>query len=163
MGKGRYIGAVPRKLSDGDKHFIKLIEEGNKKAPSFREAYPDHVQVVRWNTAEPGSPARQRASELIVSAAKNKLQAKYMQGAIITYQDKMQEFSEESIDTAIDLVKNARSEKVRADLAIEGMRHQVGTPVQKIAIKEDKTVYLTFTKPEKTPIEGEVVPPKQLD
>ena len=44
----------------------------------------------------------------------------------------MEKFSELSVETAIDLGENARSEKVRADLAIEGMRHKVGTPVQKV-------------------------------
>lgn len=155
--KTKYLGAIPRQLSDEDKLYIKLIGDGKKKAPSFREAYPSHPQVMRWNQTEPGSPDHQRAAELVIAAAKNKLQAKYMRGAIITYQDKMAEFAEKSIDSAIDLVENARSEKVRADLAIEGMRHQVGTPVQKIAVKEDKTVYLTFEKPKPDPIEGEVV------
>lgn len=131
-------------LSAEDKEFIKLIEAGSKKAPAFRQAYPNHPQVVRWHNSESGSPDRQRATELIIAAAKNKLQAKYMQKAIKTYQDKMEEFSNRSLDTAIELVSSARSEKVRADLAIEGIRHKIGTPVQKVAVRESKTVYLTF-------------------
>ena len=78
----------------------------------------------------------------------------------MTYQDKMEEFSALSLETATDLVKNARSEKVRADLAIEGIRHKIGTPVQKIAVKEDKVVHITFGEPpkdESSVIEGEVV------
>jgi hypothetical protein len=138
---------VPRQLSAGDKEFIKLIEEGKKKSVSFRTAYPEHPHVIKWHNSEPGSPDHQRAAELIVTAAKNKLQAKYMQGAITTYHDKMEQFSEKSLDTAIDLVENARSEKVRADLAIEGMRHKVGAPTTKVQVQEEKTVILTFTKP----------------
>lgn len=157
MGKGRYLGSVPRQLSDGDKEFIKLIEKGSKKAPAFREAYPDHNLVQKWHNSERGSPDHQRATELIIAAAKNKLQAKYMQNAIKTYKDKMEEYSEASLDTAIELVKGARSEKVRADLAIEGMRHKVGTPVQKVAVQEEKTVYLTFGKPPKEVIDGESI------
>lgn len=154
---------VPRQLSEQDKLYIKLIGDGSKKAPAFRQAYPEHPQVIKWNQAEPGSPDRQRAAELIIAAAKNKLQANYMNKAIVTYQTKMEEFSNRSLDTAIDLVENARSEKVRADLAIEGIRHKVGTPVQKVAIKEQQTVYLTFGAPPsedgipKEPIEGEVL------
>lgn len=156
MGKGRYIGTVPRQLSTGDKEFIKLIEEGSKKAPAFRKAYPEHPHVIKWHNSERGSPDHQRATELIITAAKNKLQAKYMQSAIVTYHDKMEQFSEKSLDTAIDLVQNARSEKVRADLAIEGMRHKVGTPVQKVAIQQQKTVILTFGTPPEEYIDGEV-------
>lgn len=164
MGKGRYIGSVPQQLTSGDKEFIKRIEAGEKKAPAFRAAYPEHPQVITWKTSEPGSPDHKRAMELIVQAAKNKLQAKYMRGAIVTYQDSMEKFSELSVETAIDLVENARSEKVRADLAIEGMRHKVGTPVQKVQVQENKLVILQFGDPpkEKTEysesfIEGEVV------
>jgi hypothetical protein len=164
VGKGRYLGTIPRQLSPEDKHFIKLIEGGSKKAPAFRESYPNHPAVIKWRVSEPGSPDRHRAIELIISAAKNKLQAKYMQSAIVSYQDSMEKFSELSVKAAIDLVENARSEKVRADLAIEGMRQKIGTPVQKIAIKEDRTVTLVFGDPPKEEqefgqeiIEGEVV------
>lgn len=159
MGKGRYLGTIPKQLTPEDKEYIKLIEAGAKKAPAFRASYPNHPAVVRWLRSEPGSPDRQRASELVIQAAKNKLQAKYMQGAIVSYQDSMERFSNLSLETATDLVKNARSEKVRSDLAIEGIRHKVGTPVQKVAVQERKTVYLTFGKPPDEPIEGEVVDP----
>lgn len=169
MGKGRYIGSIPRQLSEEDKTFIKLIESGMKKAPAFRAAYPNHPSVIKWMDFKDKSgvdPAtRQKLSELTVQAAKNKLQAKYMQGAIVTYQDSMEKFSQLSVETAIDLVENARSEKVRADLAIEGIRHKIGTPVTKVAVQEKKVVYLTFgnTNDEPTPlpqrevIDGEIV------
>ena len=147
MAKSRYLGSVPRKLSNEDKEFIKLIEAGSKKAPAFRQAYPNHPAVKKWKNSENGSPDKQRAIELIIAAAKNKLQAKYMQGAIISYADSMEKFSNLSLETATELVQSARSEKVRADLAIEGIRHKIGTPVQKVAVKEEKTVYLTFGKP----------------
>ncbi len=156
MGKGRYLGTIPQKLTDEDKEYIKLLEAGAKKAPAFRTAYPNHPAVRKWFLSEPGSPDRQRAAELVWAAAKNKLQAKYMQGAIVSYQDSMERFSNLSLETATDLVKNARSEKVRADLAIEGIRHKIGTPVQKVAVKEEKTVILTFDTPPPV-VDGEVV------
>ena len=70
-----------------------------------------------------------------------------MQKAMVSYQDSMEEFSELSLATAKELVVGARSEKVRADLAIEGIRHKIGTPVTKVAVQEKKVVYLTFDKP----------------
>lgn len=147
MGKGRYVSPPPKQLSDGDKEFIKRIEKGEKKAPAFRASYPDHPWVIRWRETEPGSPDHQKAMERIVAAAKTKLQSKYFTKALTTYVDKMEQFSEHSVDTAIELVKGARSEKVRADLAIEGMRHKVGTPIQKVAVHEKKEVILTFNNP----------------
>lgn len=144
MGRGRYIGTTPQQLTKEDKEFVKLIESGSKKSSAFRTAYPNHSAVQKWFLSEPGSPDRQRAAFLVVEAAKNKLQAKYMQGAIVSYQASMDRFSDLSLAAATDLVQNARSEKVRADLAIEGIRHKIGSPMVKAMIQEEKTVYLTF-------------------
>lgn len=147
-------------LTDEDKQFIKLIEAGTKPSPAFREAYPEHEAVRFWGMTATGSPERQKASEIIKDAAKGKLRTKHISRALATYQDKMEEFSTLSLETATDLVQNARSEKVRADLAIEGIRHKVGSPVTKVAVQESKTVILTFGEPPKDDreiIEGETV------
>ncbi len=135
------------KLTDGDKNFIKLYEAGEKPSAAFRQAYPDHDAVRFYLITEPGTPERQKASEVLKDAAKTKLQAKYIKNALMTYQDKMEQFSELSLETATELVVSARSEKVRADLAIEGIRHKIGTPVQKMAIQEKKVVHITFGRP----------------
>lgn len=149
MGKGRYVSPPAKQLTPEDKEFAKRITDGEKKAPAFRASYPNHPWVVKWRNSEPGSPDRQMAMERVVAAAKTKLQSKYFVRALTTYQDKMDEFSELSLETATELVKNARSEKVRADLAMEGIRHKVGTPTQKIAVQEKKEVILTFSPPPK--------------
>lgn len=147
---------MTQQLTPGDKEFIKLYEDGAKKSAAFREAYPEHAASIAYKMTQPGTPDRQKASEMLADAAKFKLQAKYIKRAIMTYQDRMEEFSKLSLETATDLVQHARSEKVRADLAIEGVRHKVGTPVQKVAVQEEKTVYLTFGKPPRDDvIEGE--------
>lgn len=138
---------MPGLLTPGDKEFLKLYEDGTKPSAAFRQAYPDHQAVVNYMTTETGTPERQKASEVLKDAAKTKLNAKYIKNALSTYHDKMEQFSALSLDTATELVQHARSEKVRADLAIEGIRHKVGTPVQKIAVQEQKTVYLTFGAP----------------
>jgi hypothetical protein len=162
---GRKYVTVPRQLSDEDKTYIKLLGDGERKSPAFKTAYPDHPAVKRYFKAVADGKDQDyinRQSLLINQAAKTKLQAQYMQKAIATYQDKMEEFSILSLETATELVQTARSEKVRADLAIEGIRHKIGTPVQKIAVKEDKVVTLQWAKPtqekdEDEIIEGEVV------
>lgn len=135
------------KLTPEDKAFIKLYEDGSRPSTAFREAYPTHPAVIKWTQSEPGSPDHQKAAEAIKQAAKFKLGSKYMKKALTTYQDSMEKFSQLSLETATDLVVNARSEKVRADLAIEGIRHKIGTPVTKVAVQEKKVVYLTFDKP----------------
>lgn len=160
---GKHLGTPPPQLTVEDKEFVKLHQSGSKPSTAFRAAYPKHPAVIKWNLSENGSPDKQKAAELIKYAAKNKLNAKYMQGAIVSYQDSMERFSNLSLVAATDLVQNARSEKVRADLAIEGIRHKVGTPVQKVAVQERKTVILTFGQPAKDDRQViDVVPEAQM-
>lgn len=144
---GRYLGGIPRALSDEDKSFIKLVQAGERRVTAFRLSYTNHPSVIKWNQSEPGSPDRQKAAESLKQCSQNKLQTLHIQKGLKTYAESMKRFSELSLETATDLVQNARSEKVRADLAIEGIRHEVGTPVQKVAVQEQKTVTLTFAKP----------------
>lgn len=160
------------KLTEGDKDFIKLTESGDKPSAAFRVAYPDHDAVHAYVLSESGTPERQKASEVLKDAAKTKLNAKYIKNALMTYQDKMEAFSQLSLETATDLVVNARSEKVRADLAIEGIRHKIGSPTVKIASQESKVVHITFGEPPKdealmnsgsTIIEGEVIPDDDMN
>lgn len=146
-----------QQLTPEDKEFIKLHQEGVKNSAAFKEAYPAHPAVLAWNISKSGSPERQKAAEMVKDAAKTKLNTKYIRRALATYLDKMEEFSVLSLEAATDLVQHARSEKVRADLAIEGIRHKIGTPVQKVAVQEEKTVTLTFAKPKEEIIEGEVI------
>jgi len=146
-----------QQLTNEDKEFIKLHTDGVKNSKAFREAYPTHPAVIAWEESQPGTEERQKASEILKDAAKNKLSRKYITRALTTYQDKMDEFSQLSLETAIELVQDARSEKVRADLAIEGIRHKIGTPVQKVAVKEERLVTLTFSRPASPIVEGEVV------
>ena len=146
----QYQKLPPKQLTPEDKTYIKLLGDGDKNTAAFREAYPDHKAVVRWHDTrklELGDPLRVRANDLLMQAAKNKLLSEYMSKAMTTYTDSMEKYSELSLETAIDLVQNARSEKVRADLAIEGIRHKIGTPVQKVAVQEQKTVHISFGKP----------------
>lgn len=146
--------ATEQQLTEGDKQFIKLVTDGEKKSAAFRSAYPEHVAVVFWGMAKTPEEM-QKAREAIKDAAKNKLATQYISRAMMTYQQKMEEFSTLSLETATDLVKNARSEKVRADLAIEGIRHKIGSPTVKVAVQEQKTVYLSFGKPPKD--ESEII------
>ena len=110
-------------------------------------AFPDDHRVIKYidavKTKAPKEEKR-RPSQLVSQASKDKLQTQHMQSALTTYMDRMEEFANKSMDTAIDLVENARSEKVRADLAIEGMRHKGGSPVQKMQVQQEQNIVITF-------------------
>ena len=157
--KGRYK-RIPRPVTAEEKHFISLVGRGMKRSKAFREAFPTHKHVLA--RAEAKTPEEKRVmNQRIVQASKDRLQSKHIQSAMQQYNKKMEVFTDKAVDTAIDLVEHARSEKVRADLAIEGMRHRVGTPVQKVQVQEEKNVILTFGTPHKDDkddiIDGEVV------
>lgn len=158
-GRGRYprVMQVP---SAEDKEYIRLLNTGMKKSAAFRKAYPNHATVRRYEDSV--GEERHKAAVSIRKTAYDKLDSKYMQKAVNQYQKRMDVFSDAAVETAIELVTNARSEKVRADLAIEGMRQKVGTPTQQVSVQEEKQIFIGFgTPPERDNlddiIEGEIV------
>lgn len=160
--KRKYV-SVPRPLSEEDKLFIKLVKEGKvNRSKAFRMAYPNHPHSVAYREAFAGNSkeARKRAAELSVQSSKSKLQAQYMQKGLEEYQNKMDTLADKSLNVIDTLLDKARSEKVRADLAVEMVRHKVGSPTQKIAKAEKKTVYFGFGPP---PKEREVVEAEIID
>lgn len=147
MPRDRKYKAVPRPLSTEDKVFIKLVSEGMKKTHAFKIAYPNHESVMRYMDVtkdKEDAAVRTRAAGLVIAAAKNKLQTQRIQGALVTYQSRMDLLAEDALDVAEKIMKEGKSEKVRADLSVEFIRHKVGTPVVKQQIQEDKTVVLVF-------------------
>lgn len=157
--KGRYK-SVPKPVTSEEKHFISLVGRGLKRSVAFRQSFPGHPTVIAYNSAATPEEKR-RLSQSIVTLSKSKVQTKHIQNAMVQYNKKMEQFTDAAVDTAIDLVQNARSEMVRKDLAIEGMRHRVGTPVQKVQVQQEKNVTLTFSgrHPDDVDdiIEGEVI------
>lgn len=160
--KGRYQ-SVPQPLSDEDKEFVRLVNTGMARTKAFRIAYPNNEGVKRYldivkNGGDPDE--RYKASRNVIELSKSKVQTKKIRAAMIEYQERMDVFSDKSLETAIDLVENASSEKVRATLAIEGMRQRVGTPVQKVKVQEEKEVHITFGPPHRDDIiDGEETSP----
>ncbi len=165
--------SIPRSLSSEDKEFIKLIQEAKiPRSKAFLAAYPEHEHSVAYRRAirDKNKEAKKRAGLLLVQVSKTKLQAQYIVRGLTTFQNKMDQLAEDSIDVLDDILNNGRSEKVRADIGIEMLRHKVGTPVHKMAVKEERTVYLTFSDPdgrgdmpEATVVESNVQDPNQSE
>lgn len=144
--KGRYK-AIKKPLTKEDREFIKLAATGMPRSKAYRITHPEHPTVKRYMEFvknEEFGEERANLRKSVIQLAKNKIQTKSVQAAMVEYQDKMNVFSDLAVDTAIDLVQNARSEKVRADLATEGMRHRVGTPVQKVQVQQQSDIVITF-------------------
>lgn len=144
--KGRYK-AIPNPLSPEDKEFIKLANTGMPRSKAYRLSHPNHPTVQRYmefvKKQEYGEE-RSKARDSVIQLAKDKLQTNRIQDAMMDYQKKMDTFSDLSLTTATDLVQNARSEKVRADLAVEGIRHKIGSPVAKVQVQTQQDIIITF-------------------
>jgi len=168
MPSGRSYKPVPRVPNEQDREFIRSVVSGVKKPKAFRDAYPDHPKVKRYMDIIKGEATpvdeleRSKLNDTIRQLAIDKTQAKYIHDRLIAFQDSMEVLAAKSIYVANDLLDNGRSEKVKADLAMEFIRHKVGTPVQKVQAQVDKTVHLTFGTPGSRDdmsdiIEGEVL------
>ena len=152
-------------MSDEDRQFIAMVSKGMPRSKAFKLAYPNHQSVKRFMDVK--SPEeKKKAQSVITQAAKTKLQSKYIYSAMVEYQDRMNMLADKALDVAEEIMVGGRSEMVRGDLAKEFIRHRVGTPVTKVAVQEEKTVYLTFSDPNEKPSsdnweddipEGEVV------
>ena len=72
---------VPPIPSAEDREFIRMVASGEKRARSFRQAYPNHPSVARYmdivnKRVEPEEGERSRLAVTIAQLAKDKVQTK---------------------------------------------------------------------------------------
>lgn len=159
-GRGKYK-RVARALSAEDKEFIRLVQTGMNRSKAYRLSHPDHPTVVKYIDAvktEAPAEEKRRLSQSVTQLAKDKLQTNHIQSALTTYTKKMEDMADDSLVVLHDILLNGRSEKVRADIGMEFVRHRVGTPTQKVQVSEEKNITITFGDPHPEDIiEGEVL------
>lgn len=155
---------VKPRLSDSDKKFIELVAAGEKRTAAFRQAYPQHARVKQYMDIVPETPTedKRKIKQLISDSAKAKLQAQYIQDALVQYEDRMNELATLGLEVSEDLLRNGKSEFVKADLAKEFIRHKVGTPVARVISQDKKTIEFIWGRPDVRDdtsdiIDGEIV------
>lgn len=158
---------VPPIPSAEDREFIRMVASGEKRARSFRQAYPNHPSVARYmdiinKRVEPEEGERSRLAVTIAQLAKDKVQTKAINSRLASFEESMDVLAAKSLIVANDLLDNGRSEKVKADLVTEFIRHKVGSPTVKVQAQVDKTVNLTFGAPPSADdmsdiIEGDII------
>lgn len=159
---------IPRALTPEDRKFVRMVADGERRAHSFRKAYPNHPKVKRYMDIVTGKEEpkvedeRKKLALSINVLAKEKAQAKYIKRHLENFSEAMDVLASKGIIVANEILDNGRSEKVKADLAIEFIRHKVGAPTVKVQQQIDKTVNLTFGAPPERDdmsdiIEGEIV------
>lgn len=74
------------------------------RSKAFLTAYPNHPHSKGWLDVKytPEAEIRRHASRLLVQAAKDKVQTQRIKNALVTFNSKMEEFSEASLETAVD-------------------------------------------------------------
>lgn len=153
MSGGRYKAGhkykrVKRPVTPEDKMFIKLVSEGVNRTKAFRLAYPDHPTVRRYMDAvktEAPAEVKKLARTQVTALSKDKLQTNHIQSAMTTYVNRMEELADDALETVDEIMNDkGASKKVRADLAMEMIRHRVGTPTQKVQVQEEKNIFIGF-------------------
>lgn len=145
MPKGKYR-RTPRPVSPEERVFLREIAKGTKRAKAFRIAFPEHPTVRRYMDAvkTDDTAYRKTVTQQVAALAKNRLQTNHIQQAMTVYQDRMNNLADKSLDVLEDILDTGRSEKVKADVALEFVRHKVGTPVQKMQVQQEQTITISF-------------------
>lgn len=140
---------VKRPVTPEEKLFIKLVGEGVNRTKAYRIAYPQHPTVRRYINAvksEATAEEKRLTSQQVTALAKSKLQTNHIQDALTTYTSKMEKLANDALETVDEIMNDTKaSKKVRADLAMEMIRHRVGTPTQKVQVQEEKNIYIGFS------------------
>lgn len=138
----------PRMLSAEDKLFIKLLRDGMNRSKAYRISHPAHPSVQRYvDLVKTQAPPEQKraASQTVTQLSKNLSETERIQRGITTYNESMDKLAVDAIKTVDEIMNDTgASKKVRADLAMEMIRHKVGTPVQKVAVQKDENIIITF-------------------
>lgn len=107
-----------RDVTEQDLQFVERL-----KSRSSNESI---VSIYR-NIYKPDEPKKASHYNL----AKQKMNTYAISTLMEDYQERMDAIADLSLDVAEDILRNGRSEKTKADLAIEFIRQRVGAPVQK--------------------------------
>lgn len=143
--------------------FLKLVARGGNRSKHYRMAFPNDPAVQRYMDAVKtgDTAARKKESQVVTQLAKNKLQTKHIQQALETYTNRMDQLANDALETVDEIMNDKQaSKKVRADLAMEMIRHKVGSPTQKVMQQSEGSIVISFgdRHPDDVdPIEGETV------
>lgn len=155
---------IPQQLTAQDRVYVSLLDQGFTKPQAFEEAYQDNVAVVRLKAAverldiledendfsadmmKDIREARydvQLARTRVGQLAREKAKTKKISIAFNTFSRRMEDIAVDALDVWEDLMLNARSEKVRADLVVRAVEHQTGQPTVKVLSQQNNEITIT--------------------
>lgn len=155
---------IPIQLTAEDRVYVALLEQGFSKPEAYTEAYRDtdtvrkHLKIIEdaqeyddqmaenYHT-DLGRMARRKAymsKQRLGQLAREKARTRKIRMAFHTLTRRMEDIAVDGLDVVEEIMHNGKSEKVRADLAIRMIEHQVGQPTQKVLSQSNNEITITI-------------------
>lgn len=155
---------IPIQLTAEDRVYVALLEQGFSKPEAYIEAYRDsetvkkHLRIIddaaeyddqmaeNYHT-DLGRQARRKAymsKQRLGQLAREKARTRKIRMAFNTLTRRMEDIAVDGLDVIEELMHNGKSEKVRADLAVRMIEHQVGQPTQKVLSQSNNEITITI-------------------
>lgn len=155
---------IPIQLTAEDRVYVALLEQGFSKPEAYTEAYRDsdtvkkHLKIIddaseyddtmseSYHT-DLGRMARRKAymsKQRLGQLAREKARTRKIRMAFHTLTRRMEDIAVDGLDVVEEIMHTGKSEKVRADLAIRMIEHQVGQPTQKVLSQSNNEITITI-------------------
>lgn len=157
------VPEVQVQLTDEDRVFVSLLEQGFTKSEAYVNAYPNdktlkkHLDIIQnaenqLQNENYGSckyynelmRERSKAVQRIGSLARDRCRTQKIRLAFHHFTRRMEDLAVDALDVAYEIMNNGRSEKVRADLATRMIEHHIGSPTQKVLSQSQNEITITI-------------------
>lgn len=117
-------------LTEQDVAFVAAKSQGVSSIDALIQAYPDDEQIQEWAVLRDDINGKNReyAKLMLRKKAHSVTRRRPVEVLSQHYQNRIVQMGETALDTLEELMVEGRSEKVRADVAIEVTRHNIGNP-----------------------------------
>lgn len=155
---------IPIQLTAEDRVYVALLEQGFSKPAAYTEAYREsetvqkHLAIIEqadeydnedsdeYYTKEARMVRRKAymSKQRLGQLAREKAKTRKIRMAFHTLTRRMEDIAVDGLDVIEDLMLYGKSEKVRGDLAIRMVEHQVGQPTQKVLSQTNNEITITI-------------------
>lgn len=151
-------------LTEQDALFVAEKSSGKSSMDALIAAYSDDAEVQEWALLRNDINGKTRDYAKLMLRKKARAVSARRGVKVLTekFQERIEQLGDLAFDTIEEIMLEGRSEKVRGDLAVEMVRHNVGNP-DKDKGGNQNVVIMIGTDPSQQirvnnePIEGEIV------
>lgn len=137
-------------LTEQDVAFVAAKSQGLNSIDALIQAYPEDEQIQEWALLRDDINGKTRDYAKLMLRKKAHTISRRRPVEVLTqhYKNRIVQMGETALDTLEELMIEGKSEKVRADVAIEVTRHNVGSP-DKQEQNNQSTVVVIIGEPPK--------------